>query len=99
MNSATRVYNNPRGTGFGRGSGKPHIPQVQAQQQDRPLPPSYVCYRCGQKGSSSATFSLFRSLPNNLSKVIGFRIARQTTTASLTTARELNEQLGYPEAC
>lgn len=50
MSHATRVYSNPRGTGFGRGSGKPHIPQLQAQHQDRPLPPSYVCYRCGQKG-------------------------------------------------
>ncbi|KAJ7224243.1 DWNN domain-containing protein [Mycena pura] len=39
---------NPRGTGFSRG-GKPHTPQP-APQNDRPLPPSYVCYRCGQKG-------------------------------------------------
>lgn len=53
-NSATRIYNqNPRGTGFARGGGKPHTPhqhQPQHQQPDRPLPPSYVCYRCGQKG-------------------------------------------------
>lgn len=51
--SATRIYTNPRGTGFARG-GKPHThsPHQQAQHQhsDRPLPPSYVCYRCGQKG-------------------------------------------------
>ncbi|EAU90508.1 zinc knuckle domain-containing protein [Coprinopsis cinerea okayama7 len=46
MSQATPIYNNPRGTGFGRGGGpgKPHM------TQDRPLPPSYVCYRCGQKG-------------------------------------------------
>jgi protein MPE1 len=99
MNSATRVYSNARGTGFGRASGKPHIPQVQAQHQDRPLPPSYVCYRCGQKGLSRANFFFFHSLPHTLSKVIGSRTAQQTTTASLTTARGLNEQLGYPEAC
>ncbi|TFK73774.1 DWNN-domain-containing protein [Pluteus cervinus] len=46
MSQATRVYSNSRGTGFSRGGGKPH----QAHQQDKPLPPSYVCYRCGQKG-------------------------------------------------
>ncbi|KAG6821425.1 hypothetical protein H0H93_010149 [Arthromyces matolae] len=47
---AQRIYSNPRGTGFSRG-GKPHThtPHV-APQIDRPLPPSYVCYRCGQKG-------------------------------------------------
>ncbi|KAG6868955.1 hypothetical protein C0993_007169 [Termitomyces sp. T159_Od127] len=48
MSHAQRIYNNPRGTGFSRG-GKPHAPHV-APQIDRPLPPSYVCYRCGQKG-------------------------------------------------
>ena len=49
-NSAVRIYNNPRGTSFGRG-GKPSGHQSHAP--DRPLPPSYVCYRCGQKGESS----------------------------------------------
>ncbi|KAF8549419.1 DWNN-domain-containing protein, partial [Imleria badia] len=48
MSHAVRIYNNPRGTSFARGgkpsgSHQPHTP-------DRPLPPSYVCYRCGQKG-------------------------------------------------
>ncbi|TFK53422.1 DWNN-domain-containing protein [Heliocybe sulcata] len=47
MSHATRVYNNSRGTGFNRG-GKPN--HVQSHQPDRPLPPSYVCYRCGKKG-------------------------------------------------
>ncbi|KAL0567645.1 Protein mpe1 [Marasmius crinis-equi] len=46
MSHATRIYNNPRGTGFSRG-GKPHTPSY---QPERPLPASYVCYRCGQKG-------------------------------------------------
>lgn len=55
LNSASRIYTNPRGTGFSRGGGKPfsaqpHLSQPQ-YQPDRPLPPSYVCYRCGQKGS------------------------------------------------
>ncbi|KAF8809466.1 DWNN-domain-containing protein [Phlegmacium glaucopus] len=50
MSHATRVYSNTRGTGFPRG-GKPHTPNVPHQvQNDRPLPPSYVCYRCGKKG-------------------------------------------------
>ena len=43
--SSQRVYSNTRGTGFNRG-GKPYQPH-----HDKPLPPSYVCYRCGQKGS------------------------------------------------
>jgi protein MPE1 len=50
-NSATRVYSaNPRGTGFSRG-GKPHSGAPNHHvQSDKPLPASYVCYRCGQKG-------------------------------------------------
>ncbi|KAF8498599.1 DWNN-domain-containing protein [Russula emetica] len=48
MSHQTRVYTNPRGTGSGGRGGKPFTPQH--QQADRPLPPSYVCYRCGQKG-------------------------------------------------
>ncbi|KAF8967620.1 DWNN domain-containing protein [Flammula alnicola] len=46
--SSQRIYSSHRGTGFNRG-GKPHQ-QPQQPQHDRPLPPSYVCYRCGQKG-------------------------------------------------
>ncbi|KAJ6515105.1 DWNN domain-containing protein [Mycena vitilis] len=50
MSHAQRIYNsNPRGTGFGRG-GKPFTPHQAPPPVDRPLPPSYVCYRCGQKG-------------------------------------------------
>ncbi|PPR08136.1 hypothetical protein CVT24_012350 [Panaeolus cyanescens] len=47
MSHATRVYSNPRGAAFGRGGKpfQPHGPTI-----DKPLPPSYVCYRCGQKG-------------------------------------------------
>lgn len=49
MSHAQRIYNNARGTGFSRG-GKPHSAHQPYQVPDRPLPPSYVCYRCGQKG-------------------------------------------------
>ncbi|KAL4072786.1 DWNN domain-containing protein [Scleroderma yunnanense] len=45
MSHATRIYQNRPSTGRG---GKPY--QQQHHTQDRPLPPSYVCYRCGQKG-------------------------------------------------
>lgn len=45
--SSQRVYSS-RGTGFNRG-GKPYQPH-QAAPTEKPLPPSYVCYRCGQKG-------------------------------------------------
>ncbi|KAF7982545.1 hypothetical protein HWV62_27514 [Athelia sp. TMB] len=51
--ASLRIYTQPRGGGFaGRGgAAKPHTPQVgHHNQPDRPLPASYVCYRCGQKG-------------------------------------------------
>jgi len=43
--SAQVIHRNPRGTGFSGRGGKPH-----ANATEKPLPPSYVCYRCGQKG-------------------------------------------------
>ncbi|EPT00749.1 hypothetical protein FOMPIDRAFT_1122067 [Fomitopsis schrenkii] len=43
MSHAVRIHNTPRGGGRG---GKP----FHHHQSDRPLPASYVCYRCGQKG-------------------------------------------------
>ncbi|KAK7025255.1 hypothetical protein R3P38DRAFT_3269965 [Favolaschia claudopus] len=51
MSHAQRIYNNSnsRGTGFSPRGGKTYTPH-QAPVIDRPLPPSYVCYRCGQKG-------------------------------------------------
>ncbi|KIM65987.1 hypothetical protein SCLCIDRAFT_1211628 [Scleroderma citrinum Foug A] len=45
MSHATRIYQNRPSSGRG---GKPY--QQQHHTPDRPLPPSYVCYRCGQKG-------------------------------------------------
>ncbi|KAI0953936.1 hypothetical protein AcV7_007324 [Taiwanofungus camphoratus] len=48
MSHAVRIYNNSRGTP-GRG-GKPYHASHHHHQPERPLPPSYVCYRCGQKG-------------------------------------------------
>ncbi|KAI5120369.1 hypothetical protein M0805_006891 [Coniferiporia weirii] len=47
MLQAVPVYSSTRGTGRG---GKPFVARQTHQQPDRPLPPSYVCYRCGQKG-------------------------------------------------
>ncbi|KAF7370552.1 hypothetical protein MSAN_00687600 [Mycena sanguinolenta] len=49
MSHAQRIYNNSRGTGFSPRGGKPYTPH-QTPVVERPLPPSYVCYRCGQKG-------------------------------------------------
>ncbi|TFK78541.1 DWNN-domain-containing protein [Polyporus arcularius HHB13444] len=46
MSHHARIPNSSRG-GAPRG-GKPY--QASHHQSDRPLPPSYVCYRCGQKG-------------------------------------------------
>ncbi|THH32469.1 hypothetical protein EUX98_g1727 [Antrodiella citrinella] len=48
MSHATRIYTNPRGGAPGGRGGKPFTPHQ--HQPERPLPPSYVCYRCGQKG-------------------------------------------------
>ena len=42
---AHRIYSNPRGGAPAGRGGKPF-----GMHHDRPLPPSYVCYRCGQKG-------------------------------------------------
>ncbi|KAH9920816.1 DWNN domain-containing protein [Amylocystis lapponica] len=47
MSHATRIYSNLRGTPTPRG-GRPY--HAQHHQPERPLPASYVCYRCGQKG-------------------------------------------------
>lgn len=47
---AQRIYSNPRGGGPAGRGGKPFM------HHDRPLPPSYVCYRCGQKGSPALEF-------------------------------------------
>ncbi|CAK5283104.1 unnamed protein product [Mycena citricolor] len=51
MSQAPRIYNgsSTRGSGFSRG-GKPFSPHQAPPPNDRPLPPSYVCYRCGKKG-------------------------------------------------
>ncbi|EMD38938.1 hypothetical protein CERSUDRAFT_112645 [Gelatoporia subvermispora B] len=49
MSHATRIYTNARGAGAGAGRGRPYGSHHH-HQPDRPLPPSYVCYRCGQKG-------------------------------------------------
>ena len=46
LSRAVPIYNNARGTGRG---GKPFV-QPTRHQPERPLPASYVCYRCGQKG-------------------------------------------------
>jgi len=45
--SAVRIHNNSRGTAQGHG-GRPF--HAHHHQPERPLPASYVCYRCGQKG-------------------------------------------------
>ncbi|KAH8108327.1 DWNN-domain-containing protein [Phellopilus nigrolimitatus] len=47
MSQAVPIYSNSRGTGRG---GKQFVTRQTHHQPDRPLPPSYVCYRCGQKG-------------------------------------------------
>jgi len=50
--SQQKIYSNPRGgTAIQRG-GKPGF----APQPDRPLPASYVCYRCGKKGLQGLNF-------------------------------------------
>ena len=85
-NSATRIHSSTRGTGFSRG-GKPHTPHVlHSGQNDRPLPPSYVCYRCGQKGLLPIIIKMYRSW--YFYKVIGYKIVLQTMIASSITDHE-----------
>jgi len=73
------IYNNPRGTSFGRG-GKPFSPH-QRPQPERPLPPSYVCYRCGQKGQLF-TIAGHACFTHEMSQAIGYKIAQQIAIAS-----------------
>lgn len=46
---ATRIDFKPRTGSYNSRGGKPF-----SHQPEKPLPPSYVCYRCGQKGEASA---------------------------------------------
>ena len=92
--SAQRVYTNPRGTGFTRGGAKPH-PHAH-HQPEKPLPPSYVCYRCGQKGSFLYTFCL----PTlTFHKAIGYKTAQPITIGNLTTGLASSGQQVSLEAC
>lgn len=88
--SATRIYNsnNPRGTPRG---GKPFQPSH--HHSDRPLPPSYVCYRCGQKGALLSLFCVLPMLTAGTLKVIGSKTARRTTTANSTTGHGSSARL------
>lgn len=98
MNSAQRIYTQPRGTGFaGRGgAAKPHIPQAgNHHQPDRPLPASYVCYRCGQKGQFNH-FSIPISFLN-LPKDTGYTTVPRIMTGNSTTNLESNGRLVYRE--
>lgn len=83
--SQSRIYTNPRGTGSGGGrGGKPFNPHH--QQAERPLPPSYVCYRCGQKGMS-CTLRLTTEGVSDLRCVceaIGFKIVQRIVIVSST---------------
>lgn len=45
MSQATRIDFKPRTGSYNSRGGKPF-----SHQPEKPLPPSYVCYRCGQKG-------------------------------------------------
>lgn len=45
MSQATRIDFKPRTGSYNPRGGKPF-----SHQPEKPLPPSYVCYRCGQKG-------------------------------------------------
>lgn len=74
--SAVRVHTNSRGGAGGRG-------RFHSHQPERPLPTSYVCYRCGQKGLHFS-MRLFSAWTNAFSKDIGYRIVPRTTIASTT---------------
>ena len=52
-----RIYTAPRfGGGGGGGAGTANAPRRQYQHavSEKPVPPGYICYRCGQKGRCSA---------------------------------------------
>lgn len=67
--SAVPIYN---ARGIGRG-GKPFMSRQSHHQTDRPLPPSYVCYRCGSKGMLTY-FASRRLVVDELCKDTGYTI-------------------------
>ena len=87
--SQQRIYSNPRGGGPARG-GKPYV----SHHADRPLPPSYVCYRCGQKGPHFIECHWSNPLHYSL-KGTGFRIVLRTTTGITTTDRASSVRLAF----
>ena len=90
---ATRIDFKPRTGSYNSRGGKPF-----SHQPEKPLPPSYVCYRCGQKGMTlvSNTPAVYGSL--HLFQDTGFRTARRITIEILTISRESNEQQVSPVA-
>ena len=63
---AQKIYTNPRGGGTG-GPRKPFASghsnfHQQHTPSDRPTPPGYICYRCGQKGRTISPGPFFLQL-------------------------------------
>ena len=49
---------------------RPNQPRIQTKPQiQKPLPPNYVCYRCGQKGKKKKLLFVFCQ---NKKKIISF---------------------------
>jgi protein MPE1 len=96
LDRAPRISNNPRGGGSGRG-GKPYSPSVHVM--DKPLPTSYVCYRCGQKGRSPCHRHTEICLKPVAIKDTGSKTAQRTVIANTTTGLALNEQPVSQGAC
>jgi hypothetical protein len=52
--SHTPIYSARGGRGGGRGGGfvgSGHKSSMESFEPDKPLPPGYICYRCGQRGA------------------------------------------------
>jgi protein MPE1 len=62
---ATRIDFKPRAGSFNPRGGKPF-----SHQPEKPLPPSYVCYRCGQKGLASWRNATVVQGPHTLNRTL-----------------------------
>ena len=89
--SATRIDFKPRTGSYNSRVGKPF-----SHQPEKPLPPSYVCYRCGQKGTSHVHIVAMIHGSSCHRQGTGFRIVQRTAIETLTTNPGSSERQVFP---
>ena len=88
---ATRIDFKPRAGSHNSRGGKPF-----SHQPEKPLPPSYVCYRCGQKGATPLCDTVVVRGSSPFYQGTGSRTVRRITIEISTTSQESSEQQVFP---